>query len=148
MPDILHKIGIRSSSQKDVYKALTTLEGLSAWWTTTTYGEANEVGGVIQFRFNAGGFDMDVVDLEGDSYVLWRVVDGPEEWVGTMIHFDIRQEADWTIVLFNHQGWREPGEFMHHCSTKWAVFLLSLKHLLESGAGTPAPREIKLDAWE
>jgi len=148
MPDILHKIGIKSSSQHDVYKALTTLEGLSGWWTTTIYGEAEKVGGVIQFRFNAGGFDMDVVDLEDDKYVLWRVIDGPEEWIGTMIHFDIRKEANWTIILFSHWGWGEPGEFMHHCSTKWAVFLLSLKALLESGAGTPAPNEIKLDAWE
>jgi hypothetical protein len=51
--------------------------------------------------------------------VLWQVVDGPEEWIGTTISFDLRQEGDWTIVFFNHQGWKEPVEFMHHCSTKW-----------------------------
>ena len=39
MPDILHKVGIRSSSLDDVYKALTTLEGLSGWWTSDTRGE-------------------------------------------------------------------------------------------------------------
>lgn len=148
MADILHKIGIKSSTSKRVYQALTTLQGLSGWWTGSTYGEAEKIGGIIQFRFNSGGFDMEVVDLEGERYVLWRVVDGPEEWVGTMIHFDIQQEADWTIILFCHQGWRSPGEFMHHCNTKWAVFLLSLKALLETGAGTPAPNETKLDAWE
>jgi hypothetical protein len=37
---------------------------------------------------------------------------------------------------------------MHHCSTKWGVFLLSLKSLLETGKGRAAPNEIKLDAWE
>jgi hypothetical protein len=37
---------------------------------------------------------------------------------------------------------------MHYCSTKWAVFLLSLKSLLETGKGRPAPNEIKLDCWE
>ncbi len=37
---------------------------------------------------------------------------------------------------------------MHYCSTKWAVFLLSLKSLLETGKGCPAPNEIKLDCWE
>jgi hypothetical protein len=47
MVDILHKVGIKSSSPKDVYKALTTLEGPSAWWTTTTQGES-KVGGVLQ----------------------------------------------------------------------------------------------------
>lgn len=80
--------------------------------------------------------------------MIWRVIDGPEEWIGTTVHFDIRQEADWTILLFKQQGWSEPVEFMHHCTTKWGVFLLSLKALLEQGAGTPAPDEIKLDSWE
>jgi hypothetical protein len=47
-----------------------------------------------------------------------------------------------------HQGWKEPVEFMHHCSTKWGVFLLSPKSLLETGKGGPWPNEIKLDSWE
>ena len=48
MPGILHKVGIKSSSQNDMYKALATIEGLSGWWTTTTQGES-KVGGAIQF---------------------------------------------------------------------------------------------------
>src|SRR5208283_43657 len=94
MPDILHKVGIKSSSLDDVYKALTTVEGLSAWWTTNTQGDGpgespgesprqSKVGGVIQFRFGAGGFDMKVLDLLPGRRVLWQVVDGPEEWIGT-----------------------------------------------------------------
>ena len=148
MVDILHKVGIKSSSLDDTYKALTTLAGLSGWWTTDTRGESNKVGGVIQFRFGAGGFDMEVLELDSRKRVEWLVVDGPQEWVGTKVIFDLRQEGDWTIVLFKHQGWKEPVEFMHHCSTKWAVFLLSLKSLLETGKGRPAPNEIKLDSWE
>jgi hypothetical protein len=147
MPDILHKVGVKSSSLNDVYRALTTIEGLSAWWTATTLGES-KVGGVLQFRFGANGFDMKVLELQPAKRVLWQVVAGPEEWLGTKISFDIRQEGDWTIVLFKHEGWKEPVEFMHHCSTKWAVFLLSLKSLLESRKGAPWPNEIKLDSWE
>jgi uncharacterized protein YndB with AHSA1/START domain len=147
MPDILHKVGIESSSRADVYKALTAIEGLSAWWTTTTEGEST-VGGVIQFRFGNGGFDMKVLELDPARRVVWQVVDGPEEWIGTIISFDIDQRGDWTIVLFKQEGWKEPVEFMHHCSTKWGVFLLSLKSLLETGHGAPWPNEIKLDSWE
>ena len=148
MVDILHKVGIRLSSPDEVYGALTSLAGLAGWWTVDTRGRSDVVGGIIEFRFPAGGFDMSVVALEPGRRVLWRVIEGPEEWIGTRISFDIRQEEDWTIVLFKHLDWREPVDFMHHCSTKWAVFLLSLKSLLETGAGTPAPDEIKLDAWE
>ena len=50
-------------------------------------------------------------------------------------------------VLFKHQGWKEPVEFMHHCSTKWAVFLLSLKSLVETGKGAPEPNDVKIDNW-
>ena len=147
MPDILHKIGIKSSSLDDVYHALTTLDGLSAWWTSDTRGDG-QVGGVLRFRFGNGGFDMKVLELSPARRVLWQVIDGPEEWIGTKISFDLDQRDDWTIVLFKHAGWKQPVEFMHHCSTKWAVFLLSLKSLLEAGKGTPWPNEIKLDTWE
>jgi hypothetical protein len=147
MPDILHKVGIRSASLNDVYNALTTREGLSAWWTTDTTGESN-AGGVLRFRFGAGGFDMKVLELHPSRHVLWQVAAGPEEWIGTKISFDLDQRGDWAIILFKHQGWKEPVEFMHHCSTKWAVFLLSLKSLLETGEGAAWPNEIKLDSWE
>ena len=147
MVDILHKVGIKSSSVHEVYKALTTLDGLSAWWTGDTQGEGH-AGGVLLFRFGNGGFDMRVLELDPDRRVLWRVVDGPQEWIGTTIDWELRQEGDWTIILFKHGGWKEPVEFMHHCSTKWGVFLLSLKSLLETGKGSPWPNEIKLDSWE
>ena len=148
MVDILHKIGIQSSSPEAVYKALTTCEGLSGWWTNDTRGESN-VGGVLKFRFGAGGFDMKVLELEPNKHVLWQVVEGPKEWVGTKIGWDIKRGEDgWTLVLFKHAGWREPVEFMHHCSTKWGVFLISLKALLETGKGAPAPNDLKIDSWE
>jgi hypothetical protein len=147
MPDILHKVGIKSTSLGDVYNALATVEGLSSWWTSDTRGESN-VGGELQFRFGDGGFDMRVLELEPGKRVLWQVVDGPEEWLGTKISFDLNQNGDWTVILFKHLGWKAPVEFMHHCSTKWAVFLLSLKSLRETGKGAPWPNEIKLDSWE
>ncbi len=51
MADILHRVGIKSSSN-EVYNALATRDGLAAWWTNDTQGESN-VGGVIQFRFSS-----------------------------------------------------------------------------------------------
>jgi uncharacterized protein YndB with AHSA1/START domain len=146
MVDILHRVGVKSSSLDDVYGALTTVEGLSAWWTDATRGET-EVDGVLQFRFRQGGFDMRVRELEPAKHVLWEVVDGPAEWVGTTVSFDLKQEDDYTIILFKHEGWREPVEFMHHCSTKWATFLLSLKSLVETGKGAPEPDDLKIDNW-
>ena len=53
-----------------------------------------------------------------------------------------------TVILFSHTGWREPVEFMHHCSTKWASFLFSLRALLETGAGWPAPNDPPIGDWD
>jgi hypothetical protein len=102
---------------------------------------------VLQFRFGAGGFDMKVLELQPGRRVLWEVVDGPSEWIGTKVTWDLKQEGDYAIVLFKHEGWKEPVEFMHHCSAKWAVFLMSLKSLVETGKGAPDPNDTKIDNW-
>jgi len=146
MADILHRVGIKSSPQA-AYKALTARNELAGWWTKDTRG-GFEVGGVIHFQFgDRGFFDMKILELEPGQRVLWQVVDGPAEWIGTRVRFDLRQEGDYTIVLFRHEGWKEPVEFMHHCSTKWGVFLLSLKRLVETGRGEPFPDDVKVDNW-
>ena len=148
--DILHRVGIKSSPDA-VYRALTTRDGLAAWWTDRTEGDG-PVGGLFQFRFvdgdvDIGGFDIKVLELQPDRQVLWQVVGGPDEWIGTRISWDIRQEGEYAIVMFRHQDWREPVEFMHHCSTKWAIFLMSLKALVETGKGQPNPVDVKIDNW-
>jgi uncharacterized protein YndB with AHSA1/START domain len=144
--DILHRIGVKDSSPDAVFDALTTLDGLSAWWARDTSG-AVDTGGVIQFRFAVGGFDMKVLELKTGARVQWEVVEGPAEWIGTTVNWAINQDGDYTIVLFSHEGWREPVEFMNHCSTKWATFLLSLKSLLETGIGYPDPNDVQISNW-
>ena len=143
MPDILHRIAVKSSPS-EAHRALGTREGLASWWTRETRGESR-VGGTLQFRFGErGGFDMKVLENEPAKRVLWQVVDGPAEWLGTKVSFELRREQDYTVVLFEHQGWREPSEFMHHCSTKWATFLISCKQLLEQGKGAPYPADVHI----
>jgi uncharacterized protein YndB with AHSA1/START domain len=151
MVDILHRIGVKDSSPDEVYGALTTIDGLSGWWASNTSARDKtgsvEVGGVIEFRFVPGGFDMAVLELTPAERVRWQVVEGPAEWIGTTVNWEIRQEHDYTIVMFSHCGWTEPVEFMHHCSTKWATYLMSLKSLLETGAGSPDPRDVPISDW-
>jgi uncharacterized protein YndB with AHSA1/START domain len=149
MNDILHRIGI-TASQADVYAALTTIDGLAGWWTEDTRGDS-AVGGVIEFRFAGApapsGFDMKVLDAQPGELVRWEVVGGPEEWIGTHVRFELFQADEYTIVLFRHEGWKEPVEFMYHCSTKWATFLMSLKQLVETGKGEPAPNDVRISNW-
>src|SRR6058998_1934461 len=113
MVDILHRVGVKTPSPEKVYDALTTVEGLAGWWTDDTKG-SGDLGGRLEFRFPVGGFDMDVTELRPAELVRWTVAEGPEEWVETTIDWRLHQDGDWTVVLFKHEGWQAPGDFMHH----------------------------------
>lgn len=151
MADIIHRIGIKSSTSK-VYAALSTIEGLAGWWTKDTSG-ISEVGGTITFRFFSpdgalkGEMGMEVLTLDSNKRVQWRVVSGPPEWIGTEIMFTLTQEAETAILIFSHKNWPKQAEFMAHCSMKWATFLLSLRELVETGHGKPSPDDLKIDNW-
>lgn len=151
MVDILHRIGIKSPAAQ-VYKALTTLEGLAHWWTEDVTGDA-QPGGQIAFSFFTksgellGKMVMEVLELGENKAVRWRCVEGPEEWVGTEIDFQLSEQDNQTIVLFGHRNWREAVEATYHCSMKWATFLLSLREYVETGTGRPSPHDLKIDNW-
>lgn len=145
MADIRHRVGI-DASPNATYQALSTAEGLSGWWTRAVEGDA-AVGGRLRFMFGDHGTVMEVTELIPGERVGWRCVVGPEEWVGTELTFDLSASGNETVVLFTQAGWREPVPFMHHCSTKWAVFLLGLKAGLEGGKATPFPDDLAISSW-
>jgi hypothetical protein len=81
--------------------------------------------------------------------VGWRCLEGPQEWVGTELTFDLTAEQGETAVSFRHAGWRSTGEFMGHCSTKWGFFLIGLKLAMEGTAPSVAyPNDLALCGWE
>jgi uncharacterized protein YndB with AHSA1/START domain len=151
MTDIIHRIGIKAPADK-VYKAISTIDGLSNWWTNEVKGE-EKVGGKIEFLFRTnsgeimGKMVMEVKSLMPSSEVRWQCIEGPEEWIDTKITFQLTQQDDYTILLFGHRDWREEAEFTAHCSMKWAVFLLSLREYVETGKGKPSPNDVKIDNW-
>ena len=138
MPDILHRVGIGVKPDR-VYAALTTLDGLRHWWIVETKGEP-KVGGTIDFGF----CHMQVVESKPNELVHWRCTSGPPEWVGTEVIYRLYEKDGQTFVVFTHKGWKEAVEFMHHCSTKWATFLLSMRDLLEGHEAHPYPHDVKL----
>ncbi|TGK01823.1 SRPBCC domain-containing protein [Leptospira langatensis] len=154
MNGIYHKIGIRAGFP-EVIKAISTQAGLEGWWTNEVEGKfpdgISPAGETIRFHFGKGSFDMKVQELTSDR-VLWECTIGPEEWVGSHIDFKLTQSkapdgGPMTVVFFKHQDWKRENEMTAHCSMKWAVFLLSLRSLVETGKGQPAPNDMKIDDW-
>jgi len=143
MSDITHKISM-NAPKSEVYRALSTLDGLSGWWTSTTGGESAQ-GKTIEFRFNQHVVGMRVDELESGKRVAWQCIDeGTPEWLGTRVTFDLSEDAGRTTLLFGHRAWKETTPFFAHCSMKWATFLLSLRDLVETGAGKPFPRDVQV----
>lgn len=151
MADIIHRIGITAPASR-VFSALTSIAGLAEWWTEETTGRA-EPGGFIVFVFRTptgeekGRMVMEVLEQRAAERVHWRCTDGPADWIGTEITFDLSVQDGKTILLFGHRNWREATESTAHCSMKWATFLLSLRAYVETGAGLPSPRDLKIDNW-
>jgi len=151
MVDILHRVGAIAPLEK-VYEAIATPQGVAGWWTKDTTGEGT-VAGTLTTTFNddagkrIGVFELEVTELDPAGSVDWLVTSGPDEWIGTHIHFDLKEEDGFTVVLFSHTGWKEPVEFMNHCSTKWATFLMSLKSFVETGTGEPSPHDVQISNW-
>ena len=144
MHEITHLVGIKAPPAK-IYQLLTTNSGLCQWWTNDVSGAA-DVGSIIRFRFNGGGPDFEVTELVTNEVVRWKHSGTmPEAWMGTEIVFNLKQDEDQTFVRFTHTNWASSTDFMAHCSTKWAVFMLSLKDAAETGKGKPFPNDIQID---
>ena len=89
---------------------------------------------------------MEVTSDKPDE-VAWRVVDGPGEWIGTLITFVLRPAGSGgTTLLFSHARWAEASEFMSGCSTNWGAYLTSLKTGAE-GARLPALPGSEISRW-
>lgn len=142
---INHRIGI-TATLDEVYAVLTGENGISGWWGPTKI-ESQEGGDIVSVRFPSVTMNLRVASLIPKQSVTWEPLNIPS-WKGTEIHFDLYADGAFAIILFSHRGWDEKlYEHMAHCSTKWVVFLLSLKSLLEEGKGLPSPYDRKIDNW-
>ena len=143
---INHQIGVKASPEA-VYKVLTETEKLAQWWTTDTRGSGTKVGDTLEFWF-PGGFcqKFNVTELKPGKRVAWKSPrgQGSGEWEDTEISFDLSTDAKQTFIQFRHSGWRESTDFQGHCSMRWAVFLLSLRDVLERGKGRPIPYDLEV----
>jgi uncharacterized protein YndB with AHSA1/START domain len=133
MATINHLFHINSSPEK-VFEALTTIRGLSNWWTIDTKGDANS-GGIIQFRFGGGGPDMKVTAIKQNELVTWECVGGADGWVGHLFKFQLDTNDNKTRIRFEQSGWKERGDFYASCNFSWGRYMESLRQYCQTGKG-------------
>jgi uncharacterized protein YndB with AHSA1/START domain len=136
MYDIKHLFHI-AQPRHQVFEMLSTIDGLSGWWTNDTSGDS-ALGGTIDFKFGQmGAFKMKVVALEADQVVTWECLAGPPNWVGHKISFQLDDNDGKTRVRFSHGSWAAQDDGMAISAFSWGRYLESLRQLCQTGKGTP-----------
>jgi uncharacterized protein YndB with AHSA1/START domain len=131
---IKHLFHINAEKEK-VFNAISSIDGLSQWWTAQTEGNAAP-GGVIKFRFaESGGPDMKVTRADANQSVAWECIDSPHGWTGHTFNFDLDENEGKTRVQFSHNGWSDENEFYAICTFAWGRYMESLRQLCQTGKG-------------
>jgi uncharacterized protein YndB with AHSA1/START domain len=143
--EILHLIKIRAAQDR-VYQALSTTEGIRAWWTRDAALDP-QIGGSGEFGFDGHRMviKVKVAELAPPRHITWDPVSSTGGgFDGTTISFDLKSVDGVTLVLFAHRGFKASGENTASATTRWGFYLLSLKRYLETGRGTPNPEDTEL----
>lgn len=126
--------------REQVFKALTTQEGLAGWWSTLVSSVESEVGGKVRVPV-AGGTQTYVLRVESlvpYRYIEWHALEGADEWKDTTLRFHLEEVDHHTVVRFCHEGWQNETPFFAMCNSEWGHLLYdSLPRYLARGKGFP-----------
>ncbi len=135
-----------------VYKAISTQNGVQEWWTRDCRIDTM-VGGEATFRFEPGIYaTMKIRAMTDNQEVMWGCTSQhfpaqgsarTDEWVGTTLRFHLNDNGDGTTILsFTHEGLTPKLDCYKESEAGWNYFLDSLKKYAEVGRGTPyTPQE-------
>lgn len=143
MPSIMHLMTIHAPA-KTVYRAITTADGISKWWTRDVTIEP-KVGAVGEMSFYGKRFiaQLKVADLQSNALVRWQITN--HAWDGKEVEFVVRPNGNDTTIAFAHRGFPKEDEGYAGATTRWGYYLISLKRYLETAKGSPNPDD--LDAF-
>jgi hypothetical protein len=118
---------------------------LAGWWASQAAGTPN-VGATIDLAFTGtNGLSFNVRDLEPYRLVNFECMAGPRAWRGTRLRFELQNQNEQIFVTLAHANLdRSDQDSFLYFSTKWPVYLLSLKDFVETGKGRPYPHDTKI----
>jgi uncharacterized protein YndB with AHSA1/START domain len=130
MTDMLHEIHV-AASPKAVIDAITTQEGLRAWWTADSVAEP-KAGTDAEFGFGkrATLFRMKIAELTAKK-VVWECLGDVEEWRGTRLVWEIQPVENGTAVRFTHAGWKSVDGWFARCNSTWGELMHRLQNYVE-----------------
>jgi len=133
-----HQITI-DASKEEVFKAITTIDGLLGWYTAKIEGDAGD-GEEIKLHFHSkdGPFHWKIAVTEPASTVEWNCIAGPGSSAGTNVTFHLSEKGSKTTVELDHEGLEEAHDKFSVCNTMWGALMLHLKKYVETKQPEPA----------
>lgn len=138
MSAITHDMVIKASCAT-VYKALTTAQGLSSWFTTHVEG-SGQPGTDWKLEFSdQPSFDWQIISVEKERDVTWKCLGGPGHSPGTEAEFSLKAESDKQCTLtISHRGWEKDDPKFDRCIEIWRTLMKHLQQYCETGIAAPA----------
>lgn len=127
------------ANKQRVFDALS--KQMELWW-----GKVDQtikgVGDEFSVFFGKAYWTFQIVEFEENDSMAWKVIDGqPEfnnEWVGTLLLWQLKEDEGKVIVSFTHLGLVPEFDCYDICAPTWDMFITkSLKQFVETGKGTP-----------
>lgn len=124
-----------------VTAALTTIEGITSWWSDTATGDPAADGGDLEVSFPDVPQPFHFrVDRDGDQ-LAWETQAFPPWWADTTISWAVRPgEESGTALLFEHGGFDPDADIVPIVTPAWAGIIERLKRYAETGQQDPFAR--------
>lgn len=132
-----------AADQDRVRRALTTQDGLRAWWSERTDGPDQGMGGQLRVSFPDVPQPFELEMTTADAHrVEWTVGAFPPWWAGTSVRWDLADNPDapGTRLLFSHHGYAADNPVIPIVTPAWAQIIGGMKHYLETGEPRPFAR--------
>jgi hypothetical protein len=143
MAEVRHRVGIRGSTP-EIFAALVEPNELSGWWATSASG-ASEVGKILNLTFGElVTLSFVIRHLKTNLLVHLECSSGPFPWLGSELQFALEDVDEQVFVMLTHRNTGADEDSFLYFSTKWPLYLLSLRDFIETGSGRPYPNDIKI----
>ena len=137
MPDILMACNIDSDAET-VFRALTTAEGVTGWFTSAAeIGEGEGAHHLLTFPGMPAPWDLRIDHAEAPRRLVLSVVAGPDPWLNTTMTYEIADRPEGGVVVnFDHNEFATVVG-VREFTIGWATKILALKKFAETGERDP-----------
>jgi uncharacterized protein YndB with AHSA1/START domain len=110
-----------AATPERVWGALTKPVEIVRWWSDEARVKP-EVGSLGEFRFRppAGVLQFEVAELDEGSKVHWISRQGPPQWAGTSVTWQLTPVHNGTKLVFTHDGFAQVAEAYEQTRGTWA----------------------------